>query len=87
MARDVDFRRWLFGYGADVVIESLNLLLMRSRWALHWPATPATVKAERIDSVHALCTRLKVYLLIERKLLLLFRSKAVVSLDYACFES
>jgi hypothetical protein len=22
VARDVDFRRWLFGYGAEVVIES-----------------------------------------------------------------
>jgi len=27
VSRDVDFRRWLFGYGADVVIESPNDLL------------------------------------------------------------
>jgi hypothetical protein len=27
VARDVDFRRWLFGYGADIVIESPNDLL------------------------------------------------------------
>ena len=26
MTRDVDFRRWLFGYGADVLIERPELL-------------------------------------------------------------
>jgi hypothetical protein len=27
VARDVDFRRWLFGYGEEVIIESPNTLI------------------------------------------------------------
>ena len=31
VARDVDFRRWLFGYGADVVVESPEVLQQEHR--------------------------------------------------------
>lgn len=38
--RDEDFRRWLFGYGADVVLESpaflLNEYLARCREVIHF---------------------------------------------------